>query len=97
MSSRRSARVRLRGKDVINPKMETGEIEVVAEQLLRSERCQACRRFLQPKMRSHNEEVRLKYRYLDLRRQEMQHNLKMRHDIALAIRQYLVEPGISGD
>ena len=85
-------RVRMRGKDVINPKMETGEIEVVAEQLLVLNDAKLAP-FSPAEEAIANEEVRLKYRYLDLRRQEMQHNLKLRHDIALAIRQYLSSQG----
>ena len=40
-----------------------------------------------------NEEVRLKYRYVDLRRPEMQHNFRLRHDITLAIRESLSQQG----
>ncbi|HEX8713280.1 MAG TPA: aspartate--tRNA ligase, partial [Terracidiphilus sp.] len=40
-----------------------------------------------------NEEVRLKYRYIDLRREEMQRNFKLRHEITLAIRDNLSEQG----
>jgi aspartyl-tRNA synthetase len=85
-------RVRLRGKDVINPKMETGEIEVVATQLLVLNDAKLPP-FSPAEDAIANEEVRLKYRYLDLRRTEMQHNLKVRHDIALAIRLYLSGQG----
>jgi aspartyl-tRNA synthetase len=85
-------KVRLRGKDVINPKMETGEIEVVAEQLLVLNDAKLAP-FSPAEEAISNEEVRLKYRYLDLRRHEMQFNLKMRHNIALAIRQYLSKQG----
>ena len=40
-----------------------------------------------------NEEVRLKYRYIDLRREEMQKNFAIRSRVAMAIRNYLVEQG----
>ena len=40
-----------------------------------------------------NEEMRLKYRYIDLRRDKMQANIEMRHNVALAIRQYLAAQG----
>ena len=73
-----------------NPNMPTGEIEVVcseAEILSRSnplpiqfdERAEA------------GEQLRLKYRYLDLRRPEMQKNLIMRHKVAQLVRNYLSE------
>ncbi len=85
-------KARLRGKEVVNPKMETGEIEVVAQQLLVLNDAKLAP-FSPAEEAIANEEVRLKYRYLDLRRHEMQFNLKMRHDIALAIRQYLSGQG----
>ncbi len=40
-----------------------------------------------------NEEVRLKYRYIDLRRPEMQRNIELRHRVAMAIREYLSRQG----
>jgi aspartyl-tRNA synthetase len=85
-------KVRLRGKDVVNPKMPTGEVEIVAERLLVLNDSK-----LPPFSPSEDaikdEELRLKYRYIDLRRPEMQRNLIMRHTIALAIRQYLAGEG----
>jgi aspartyl-tRNA synthetase len=81
-------KVRLRGKDVINPKMATGEIEVVAEEL-RLLNDAKVPPFSPAEEAISNEEVRLKYRYLDLRRAEMQHNFEVRHKITLAVREYL--------
>ncbi|MGC1360275.1 MAG: aspartate--tRNA ligase [Silvibacterium sp.] len=85
-------KVRLRGKDVINPKMPTGEIEIVADELriLNESRVPP---FSPSDDAITNEEVRLKYRYLDLRRPEMQHNFEVRHKVALAARQYLSSKG----
>lgn len=83
-------KVRLRGKDVINPKMTTGEIEVVADEI-RILNDAKVPPFSPAEEAIGNEEVRLKYRYLDLRRAEMQHNFEVRHKIALAVRQYLSE------
>jgi len=81
-------KVRLRGKDVINPKMATGEIEIVADEvrILNDSKVPP---FSPAEDAIGNEEVRLKYRYLDLRRAEIQHNFEVRHKIALAVRQYL--------
>ena len=81
-------KVRLRGKDVINPKMVTGEIEIVADEI-RILNDAKVPPFSPAEEAIGNEEVRLKYRYLDLRRSEIQHNFEVRHKIALAVRQYL--------
>ncbi len=85
-------KVRLRGKEVINPKMATGEIEVVADELriLNDAKVQP---FSPAEEAISNEEVRLKYRYLDLRRPEMQNNFEVRHKVALAVREYLSSEG----
>ena len=85
-------KVRLRGQDSINPKMATGEIEIAASELLILNDSKVPP-FSPAEDAIQNEEVRLKYRYLDLRRPEMQHNLQVRHQIALAVREYLSEQG----
>ena len=85
-------KVRLRDKDAINPKMPTGEIEIEATDLrvLNDTRLAP---FSPAEEAIQNEEVRLKYRYVDLRRAEMQHNFRLRHDITLAIRDNLSQQG----
>jgi aspartyl-tRNA synthetase len=85
-------KVRLRDKDAINPKMPTGEIEIEATELriLNDTRLAP---FSPAEEAIQNEEVRLKYRYIDLRREEMQRNFKLRHDISLAIRESMSEQG----
>ena len=85
-------RVRLRDKDAINPKMPTGEIEIEATELrvLNDARLAP---FSPSEEAIQNEETRLKYRYVDLRRPEMQRNFKLRHDITLAIRESLSAQG----
>jgi aspartyl-tRNA synthetase len=85
-------KVRLRGAGVINPKMATGEIEIVADEL-RILNDSKVPPFSPAEDAIGNEEVRLKYRYLDLRRPEMQHNFEVRHKVALAVRQYLSGEG----
>ena len=84
--------VRLRGEGLTNPKMVTGEIEVVGRELLLLNDAKTPP-FSPAEDAIANEEVRLKYRYLDLRRPEMQHNFALRSKVAMAIRNYLVEQG----
>jgi aspartyl-tRNA synthetase len=85
-------RVRLRGKDAINPKMPTGEVEIEATELrvLNDARLAP---FSPAEEAIQNEEVRLKYRYVDLRRAEMQRNFRLRHEITRAIRESLSQQG----
>jgi aspartyl-tRNA synthetase len=85
-------KVRLRGPESINPKMPTGEIEIAVTELLILNDAKLAP-FSPAEDAIANEEVRLKYRYLDLRRPEMQHNLEVRHKVALAVREYLNAQG----
>ncbi len=85
-------RVRERGPGLANPKMPTGEIEVVAREL-RVLNDAKLAPFSPAEEAIANEEVRLKYRYIDLRRAEMQRNFEVRHKVALAVRQYLSGEG----
>ncbi len=84
--------VRLRGAGLANPNMATGAIEVVATELLLLNEAKTPP-FSPAEEAIANEEVRLKYRYLDLRRVEMQKNFRMRHEVARAIRNYLSDAG----
>src|SRR5947209_8559363 len=85
-------KVRRRDEETINRNIATGEVEVAISELrlLNESRLPP---FLPSETGPLNEEVRLKYRYLDLRRPPMQHNLELRHKVALAIRQYLSSRG----
>ena len=85
-------KVRLRDIGLMNPKMDTGEIEVVASELLLLNEAKTPP-FSPAEDAIANEEVRLKYRYLDLRRVEMQKNFRLRHEVARAIRNYLSDAG----
>jgi aspartyl-tRNA synthetase len=84
--------VRLRAKDAINPKMPTGEIEIEATELrvLNDTRLAP---FSPAEDAIQNEEVRLKHRYIDLRRAEMQRNFWLRHEITQAVRASLSKQG----
>ena len=85
-------KVSLRDADAVNPKMPTGEIEIEATQLLVLNDTRLAP-FSPSEEAIQNEEVRLKYRYVDLRRPEMQRNFRLRHDITLAIRESLSKQG----
>ncbi|MFZ0734094.1 MAG: aspartate--tRNA ligase [Candidatus Sulfotelmatobacter sp.] len=84
--------VRLRDANTINPNMPTGEIELVADDLriLNESKLPP---FLPSDTALTNEETRLKYRYIDLRRDAMQFNIETRHKVAKAIRDYLSAQG----
>ena len=84
--------LRKRDASAINPKMPTGEVEVAASELLVLNDSRVPP-FSPAEEAITNEEVRLQYRYLDLRRPEMQANFALRHRIALAIRNYLSAQG----
>jgi aspartyl-tRNA synthetase len=85
-------RVALRGAGAINPNLATGEIEVVASRIwiLNESRTPP---FPVEDEVSVSEDVRLKYRYVDLRRPRMQHNIMLRSKIAMAVRQTLWAQG----
>src|ERR1700754_1424626 len=85
-------KVRRRGEGLSNPNMATGEVEVVAHELLLLNEAKTPP-FSPADDAIANEEVRLKYRYLDLRREQMQYNFAMRHKVARAIREYLSDNG----
>jgi aspartyl-tRNA synthetase len=84
--------LRRRDTSAINPKMPTGEVELVAEELLVLNDSRVPP-FSPAEDAIANEELRLQYRYLDLRRPEMQANFALRHRVALAVRKYLSEHG----
>jgi aspartyl-tRNA synthetase len=85
-------KVSLRDQDAINPKMPTGEIEIEATEIrvLNDARLAP---FSPAEEAIQNEEVRLKYRYIDLRRIEMQRNFWLRHEITQAVRASLSGQG----
>jgi len=84
--------VKKRDADTINPNIPTGEVELVVEEL-RILNVSKPLPFLPSDTALANEEMRLKYRYLDLRRDAMQFNIELRHKVAIAIRDYLSAQG----
>jgi aspartyl-tRNA synthetase len=87
-----SGAVRKRDPKTVNRNIPTGEIEVLVKdlKLLNESKVPP---FLPGDATLANEEMRLKYRYIDLRREPMQYNIELRHKIALAVRNYLSSIG----
>ena len=84
--------VKRRDADTINPNIPTGQVELVVEDL-RILNVSKQLPFLPSDIVLANEEMRLKYRYIDLRRDAMQFNIELRHKVALAIRHDLASQG----
>jgi len=84
-----TGKVRVRGEGLANPKMETGDIEVVGQNLLLLNDAKTPPFPIADDAPITNEEIRLKYRYLDLRRPELQKNFVLRHKVTRAIRDFL--------
>jgi len=90
-----TGKVRQRPKGTNNPKIPTGEVEVMVKELEVLNVADVLPFPVDdPEIAGKvNEELRLKYRYLDLRRPEMARNLRLRSKVAMATRQYLDEQG----
>ncbi|MDX2099924.1 MAG: aspartate--tRNA ligase [Leptolyngbyaceae cyanobacterium bins.59] len=86
-----TGRVTRRPDDSLNPRLATGEIEIYADEieLLNAVRKQLPFQVSAAEADPVREELRLKYRYLDLRRERMSRNLQLRHQVVKAIRRYL--------
>ena len=80
--------VKMRPAESVNPDLDTGEIEVLTKEL-RILSVSENPPFLIEDTGEISENVRLKYRYLDLRRPRLQKNLILRHKLAKAVRTYL--------
>lgn len=71
----------------------TGEIEVFATELTILNNCDVLPFQITGTEDNLNENIRLKYRYLDIRRPKMLNNLRMRHKMIMAIRNYMDKEG----
>ena len=87
-----SGRVRRRSQETINPKLDTGEVEVIVRQLVILNEAKTPP-FPVADETPVSEDVRLKYRYLDLRRPRMQNNIVLRHRVTTAVRQFFDREG----
>src|SRR5437773_7218694 len=84
--------VQRRSEDTINPKLATGDVEVFAREIRVLNEAKTPP-FQIADDAPVSEEVRLKYRYLDLRRTRLQQNIGMRHRVMMAVRRYFDENG----
>ncbi len=82
-------RVCQRPKDSLNPKLPTGEVEIYADTIELLNAVNKQLPFLLADADAVREEIRLKYRYLDLRRDRLAKNLQLRHAVVKTIRRYL--------
>ena len=86
-----TGRVRNRPQGSVNPELPTGEVEVLGHTI------EILNKALTPPLQLDDEyvheDVRLKYRYIDLRRPAMQHNIRLRSKITRALRNYLDDQG----
>jgi aspartyl-tRNA synthetase len=85
--------VRMRPTDQFNPKMPTGEIELEAQIVTVLNEAKAMPFVVSRDDEEIDENLRLKYRYLDLRRERMKRNLILRHNVVLFMREFLSERG----
>lgn len=92
-----SGEVTLRDESVRNAKLATGEVEVHAREMLvlNDARTPPFQLDAPPSEGLASEDLRLKYRYLDLRRPQLQANLRLRHRVLSEIRAFMSEQGFT--
>jgi aspartyl-tRNA synthetase len=81
-----------RKKDAVNPKLKTGEIEIMGEVIEVLSRAETPPVYIEDNSNI-TEVLRLKYRYLDLRRPSMQNSLRLRHRLTMDVREFLDKNG----
>ncbi|HPE90064.1 MAG TPA: aspartate--tRNA ligase [Spirochaetia bacterium] len=84
--------VRARPDSMVNPDMATGQIEVVASKLVVLTKCDVLPFQIDDETDA-KEDLRLRYRYLDLRSGGMQRRIKLRNDVAFAVREHMIGQG----
>ena len=88
-----TGKVFARAPEAVNPKMKTGEIEVEASEIRLLNDAKVTPFPIADETTQASEDLRLKYRYLDLRRPRLQRNLTLRHKATMEIRKYFDEQG----
>jgi aspartyl-tRNA synthetase len=84
--------VAARSAETVNPKLPTGSVEVLAREIRVLSEAKTPPFPIEDEIAT-SEDVRLKYRYLDLRRPKIQRNLRLRHQITMEVRRYMDEQG----
>lgn len=84
--------VRKRSDETINPKLKTGEIEIFIDELRVLNSAKTPPFYIEEDV-DVDENIRLKYRYLDLRRPDMQSNIRLRYKVTRAVREFLDKKG----
>jgi aspartyl-tRNA synthetase len=84
--------VRSRPGDMVNPAMATGEIEVIASKISILNRCEVLP-FQIDEETNASEDLRLRYRYLDLRSEAMQSRIRLRSEVTFAVREWMTTNG----
>ena len=79
--------VQRRSPETVNPKLDTGDVEVLVREIRMLNEAKTPP-FQIAEDSTVSEDVRLRYRYLDLRRSRLQHNIGLRHRTTMAIRKY---------
>ncbi|HHD6691036.1 TPA: aspartate--tRNA ligase [Staphylococcus aureus] len=82
-----------RDPETVNPEIKTGQVEVQVTNIKVINKSETPPFSINEENVNVDENIRLKYRYLDLRRQELAQTFKMRHQITRSIRQYLDDEG----
>jgi len=84
--------VNARPEDMINKSMDTGDIELIASKIVILNKAEVLPFQIDEESKA-NEDLRLKYRYLDLRSAGMQDRIKLRSDITFAVREWMTSNG----
>ena len=85
--------IRLRSEETYNPKIKTGEVELFVQKLDVLSEAQNVLPFEIRRSETSSEDIRLKYRYLDLRNDKVQQKLKMRHELLHFLRDKMYDLG----
>ncbi len=88
------AKGEVRARESVNTEIKTGGVEIIVSELRILSKAQTPPFEIVSNTKT-NEELRLRYRYLDLRREPLQRNIMMRHEIAKCAREYFYENGFT--